>query len=53
METANQLIENEEYIEAIEKIKEFGPEAEWTIDTLNTMALAQKKLHFYQEAFQY
>ena len=53
METANQLIENEEYIEAIEKIKEFGPEAEWTIDTLNTMALAQKKLHFYQTAYSY
>jgi len=53
METAKQLIKNEEYIEAIEIIKEFGPEAEWTIETLNTMALAQKKLHFYQAAYGY
>jgi len=50
---AVKLIENEEYIEAIEKIKEFGPQSEWTIDTLNTMALAQKKLHFYQTAYSY
>ena len=53
METAKRLIDNEEYIEAIEILKEYGPESEWTIETLNTMALAQQSLHFYQSAYGY
>lgn len=53
MEAAKRLIENEEYIEAIEKIKDVGPESTWTIETLNTMAFAQKKLHFYETAYSY
>jgi hypothetical protein len=53
MEAVDELIEKEEYIEAIEKIKDVGPESEWTVETLNTMALAQKKLHFYETAYSY
>ncbi len=48
-------IANEEYIEAIECIKEeSGPSIEkWTEDTLNMMALSQAKLHFYSSAYTY
>lgn len=53
MEAVKELLKKEEYIETIEKIKDFGPESEWTIETLNAMALAQKKLHFYQTAYSY
>lgn len=48
-------IENENYLEAIESIKEeSGPTLDkWTEDTLNRMALSQAKLHFYSSAYSY
>lgn len=48
-------IENENYLEAIECIKEeSGPTPDkWTEDTLNRMALSQAKLHFYSSAYTY
>ena len=48
-------IENENYLEAIECIKEeSGPTPDkWTEDTLNRMALSQAKLHFYSSAYSY
>ena len=48
-------IENENYLEAIESIKEEnGPTPDkWTEETLNRMALSQAKLHFYSSAYTY
>jgi len=48
-------IENENYLEAIESIKEeSGPTPDkWTEETLNRMALSQAKLHFYSSAYSY
>ena len=48
-------IENENYLEAIECIKEeSGPTPDkLTEDTLNRMALSQAKLHFYSSAYSY